>query len=185
MGNNKTYRAKQDLPGCKKGRIITSDGVNYFYDDDKSKCMYDCAGESRFFEEVRPPKYPKGTEVILKQVGSYPTCTPTGEKLRRQFELPAFTIFTIEGERNINSKDRLILKFNENYYLVSESVVSKPEMYFYVSSSGIVHKCHAGRDEKADKFRKSVGNYHTSKHDANTYMTVLKERFLEDEKLKN
>jgi len=179
MAVKKTYKAKQDLPGCQKGRTIVKDGDKYTYTDDNSICVYKCADEPKFFVEVKPPKHVVGTVIILKEPATVACCNVEGEKTRQQFTLPAYTEFKITGEKMPNSDKRnihVIVEFNKRHYLVSETLIKKPDFYFYLSSKGSIHRAWTGKDEKADRFRKSIGNCHVNQTDARTYVSVLKEK---------
>lgn len=196
MNDSKKYfRAKMDLPGCKNGRLIRKMpnlGKNhlnrefapkYVYDDDGSACQYDCENEPKFFAEVLAPKHVVGKTVILKKASEVACCNEQGDKQRKQFTLPAFTELTIVGEKMSSGTLRVIVKFNDRFYLVSEKLIFKPEKYFYLSSKGVIHEAWLGRDEDADKHRKSVGNMHSTKHDVNVYRRVLQEQHQENLRL--
>lgn len=45
--------------------------------------------------------------------------------------------------------------------------------YFYLSSKGVIHPTWVQRDVQADKFRKTVGNYHQTKAAAEKYRNSL------------
>lgn len=172
----KLYKAKQNLPSCAKDRnIIESDG-KYRYADDNTLCMYDCAKEPNFFAEVKPSKYEIGKMIILRDQANVACCSESGEKQRQMFTLPAYTEMKIAGEKERHGVTFIIVKNGDRFYLVPEKLIHKPELYFYVSSKGIIHKAYAGRDKKADVFRKSVGNYCHTKYDAEVYVQVLKEQ---------
>lgn len=175
----KLYKAKIDLPGCHKDRVIVGDSKTYRYQDNLKLCPYICADEPKFFEEIKEPKYKKGTTVILHDARSVVICDLNGKKTRSNFTLPAFTELTICGEITDNTSTWLILKMSSlYYYLVSDKVVHKPDCYFYVSSKGIVHKAWKGRDRQADKFRASVNNMHINKGAADDYIVDLRNKMV-------
>lgn len=172
---NIIFKAKTDLPGCKKGREVV--GVighhSYKYVDTGDTCFYDCVNEPKFFEEVKPPKYIIDDLVILKKTCIVPLCNIMGEKTSKHFTLPAFTEFAIKYERSVKDKIYVVLNFNNKYYLISETFISKPEVYYYVSSTGITHKAWKNKDKKVDAYRKDVGNMHNIKEDAEKYKEFL------------
>jgi len=168
----KTYRAKVNLPGgCIKDTLI----CNGKYLNTGKPCLYDCENEKGFFEEVLPPKYPTNTTVIMKEQLLCRLCDLSGEtKGLSSFTLPAYTEFTIKGEKKKNTVLYLIVEFNKGfYYLVPEKSTYPAEVYFYLSSKGIIHHSYVGRDLKSDKFRKSVGNFHKTKPEADKFKISL------------
>ena len=171
------FKAKVDLPGCVRGQMVKKTSDSYFYTESGKPCMYDCENEPKFFMKIQEPKFKVGSNVILKKEHTAAICDSNGRKLHRQFTLPAFTEMRIEGElpTKIDNRVNVILCYNNNHYIVPESMVFVPEKYYFVSSEGIVHSAWTGRNIKADAFRMSVGNVHKSKEDAQKYVRLLKE----------
>jgi hypothetical protein len=171
---SKTYRAKVNLPGgCVKDALIC-DGK---YVATGKPCPYDCANEKNFFEEILPPKYPVDTAVILKEPLMCKLCDVQGNQKygRNTFTLPAYTEFFIKGEIKKNTVLYIVVSFGNqgNYYLIPEKNIQIAEVYFYVSSKGIIHHSYVGRDTGAEKFRKLVGNFHKTKIEAEGYKNKL------------
>jgi hypothetical protein len=168
--SEKTFKAKVNLPGgCNKGTIV----FNGKYVETRKVCPYDCENEKDFFEEILPPKYSVNSNIILKTQQSYQGCNIVGETTRRNFLLPAFTEFTIVGEKKKNTILYVIVKNGEYYYLIPEKEIFPADIYFYLSSKGIIHCCYVGREPKADSYRKLVDNYHKTKPEAQIYKDKL------------
>lgn len=171
---SKIYRAKVNLPGgCVKDMLI-QDGK---YIDTGKPCPYDCANEKNFFEEILPPKYPVNSVIILRTQRNCQICDNKGNLRYRSgsFTLPAYTELVIKGEIKKNTVLNLIVSFGKqgNHYLVPEKEAYPADVYFYLSSTGIIHHSYVGRDLKAEEFRKLVGNYHKTKLEAEKYKNEL------------
>jgi len=168
----KTYRAKVNLPGgCVKDTLVC-DGI---YVSTGKPCPYDCATEKSFFEEILPPKYTVNSTVIIKEPLFCQVCDSAGEtKGRNSFTIPAYTEFSIKGEKKKNTILYVVIEHNKgHYFLIPEKDVYPAEVYFYLSSKGIIHHSYVGRDLAAEKFRKSVGNFHNTKPEADKYKNSL------------
>jgi hypothetical protein len=175
--SKKTYAAKIDLPGgCHKGRTITGEKVagktTYLYSNGEV-CLYDCAKEKLFFEEIKPLKYKPGTRLVMATQQTVEICSPNGDRHHKTFKLPAWTAFAVSGERIDRTKLHVIVTVNGRYYLIPETLLFVPEYYWYINSAGQIHQTISGRDPEADKFRKSINNHQPDHKSAYVYLSEL------------
>lgn len=58
------------------------------------------------------------------------------------------------------------VEFNGRKYEIAENLLSRCEIYYFISSSGVVHSSFEGREPNVDIFRRKSGNYFKNKQDA-------------------
>jgi hypothetical protein len=167
----KTYIANTNLPfGIKKGDILTD--VNGVLKNSKGIVVpFNASVETSFFKpydiEIKSDKFEIGDVVILPIVKN---CNVYLNSVycSKNFDIPAYTPFVISEFfiKPRSNKIYVVINFNDIKYIVSEDDVNIFKAYYFISSSGEVHKAVLGKDKKSDNFRMKSNNCYDSKDDA-------------------
>lgn len=158
----KYWEAKSNLPfGIKKGDFLTEEKGKL--KNEKGEVIpLKPSDEPDFFKETVLAKSPfeEGALVALAK----PLSAREFES-RKWFELPAWTPFKVVA--SIKNKFKVaVLDFNGKLYEVELDKIFSYKEYFFINSSGEVHKAVETKDEYADTFRKKTKNYYETKEDA-------------------
>ena len=162
----KMFVAKSNMPGCKKGTIIT-DGKY----PDGTFCIYDCAKEKDFFNVYVPPippKFAKDMLVTVKTTGKYPVYNQFNtHKLIKKFN-------ELKVDLTQCKQVHITQVSSGIKYTITEEHLVEITKYIFVDSSGKIQQAIIGQDKAKDEYRVSVKNAHDTKDKAFAYIEKLK-----------
>jgi hypothetical protein len=160
----KLFQAQQNLPfDIKKGDILTFIDNKILINSNGSNIPLNPLKESEFFKEYVEIKLPfsKNADVVLKKVGDF--------KIRDSYKkatLPAWTPFKFQDVFEKNKKTICIVRYQDKSYEIDSKLLVESHLYYFINSSGVVHKAFSNRDIAVDVYRIKSENYFTTKEEA-------------------
>lgn len=161
----KNFEAKNNLPfGIKKGDTITEVSPNVYHNSNGVVIPMDVKKESTFFSEIKElkGKFQKDDTIVLTKQEK---CLVYSEKpySRETFVIPAWTELKVIGYTQKFKKLYAIVNFNGRKYEVKDTHIILYEVYYFINSSGQVHKAILKRDKNVDLFRIKSKNFFYTK----------------------
>jgi hypothetical protein len=162
----KKFEVLQNLPfNIKKGDILTyNDLVGILLDSNNNEIPFDPIKETSFFKEYIEinGKFEIGSNVCLNK----PMLCQNEVGFRSSINIPARTPLKVIKYIKPQKNKYVIVEFNCANFKIPEKDLMEYKEYYFINSSGHIHKDILGKHPEGDRFRKLTSNMFDTKEDA-------------------